>query len=1693
MNNIKKIFTYFLFLSIFTFFLTLPTVSCSENKAPRGTKGISHITEKESHKEKSENKSIVLRLNKIQFDPLKELPSDYKELLSKKTQKKEQSGYYIVQFDGPIVNSWKKSLENEGVTLFDYVPDFAFIVKMHPVKEPVVRHMPHVRWVGFYEPLFRISLSAEEKMLLNLSDNKQNKNGKTSSLYVQVFPGENIEHIKKEIIHLGGDVLNVSETKWKNTLRVSIPSQRIKDLPLISGVKWIEPVPQWMLLNNISTDIINVRVPRNHYGLYGENQLIAICDTGLDKGSSSPGNLHDDFEDGTGGSRVEQIIDLVGDGAEDINSGHGTHMAGAVLGSGILSGCSPSMNSFPDTCYAGIAPKAHLIFQAVENDSGNTLAGIPVDLYTNLFQVADNAGAHIHLNSWGTDTMDGINGASQYTSASEDVDQYMWDNPDFLIIFAAGNWGSDLDGDGVIDLSNLSSPATAKNCITVGASEGLRTSGEGHDSPWGAAWPYGSGSIWELIFSVDPISSDHVSDTPQGIAAFSSRGPVIDGRYKPDLVAPGTNILSTRSSAASGTLWGTFDSKYLWGGGTSVAAAYVAGTAALMREYLTKEKGITSPSAALIKAALLNSAQDISPGQYGTGAAQEIPNPPVPDNVQGWGRINLGNGVYPASPFNILYYDIQNSLNTDELDEFIINVSDSSKPLKVNLVWTDYPGTPAAQGGLVNDLDLEVIAPSQEVHYPDNALQKSTIETIIYDKNTPADNNSIQKRAVRFTPPAYPVYLDSTSFHFNNPPPDDPEPGSDRDVDIVVYDDDGSGRLPGTELFKKTLSYVPTGWHTIAIPNVTINEGDFYIAIEKKSSRQDITIDTEPNPLYSDRGYFFDEASSSWAESSFLPYIRAHVRSTDISPNYDRVNNAVGLTLDTPEAGQYTIKVTGRNVPQGPQSYALVVSGNIFIEHTLDVTIEGQETGSVTTRDNRIDCTTSGDECAEGYPEDTEVILTAVADGGSEFSSWSGCDTENGAECTVTMNADKTITATFDSAQHTLTLEKSGPGTGAVTSQDGGINCDGICTDDTADYTHNSIVKLTSIPAPGFTFSRWEGCNSVSPDNTECTITMDSDKTITAAFTSANPDIHTVTVNSLGTGAGKVTSNPPGIDCGQDCREDYTHGTTVTLQAEADTDSLFTGWSGGGCMGSDDCIMDVDESKTVTALFSLIPQNTLIVNIAGTGSGFVSSDDDRVNCDKDQCSQDYNEPKTVTLSAMADPGSEFSGWSGSGCSSTSICTVNVQGSKTVTAGFSLIPEYSLIVTKTGDGQGAVISNDGLLNCGGTCSHDYTKGTEVTLSATALEDSLFEGWSGGGCSGTNPCTLNIDSAKAVTAVFSLIPEYSLIIAKAGTGKGTVTSDDALINCGDTCTEDYDEGTEITLTATGNEGTVFMGWSGSGCSGTNPCTLTMDNAKAVTAFFSLVTDYTLIVTKTGMGDGLITSDDGFLDCGMECMRTYAKGTEVTITASADKRSVFTGWSGSGCASTEPCTVTMNSPQAVTATFAPIPDHMLTIEKAGLGTGLVISEDGQVICGEKCTGKYIHGSEATLTANADADAVFLGWFGGGCSGKDPCTVTINKAKTVTAMFSLLPEYTLIITKVGQGSGTVTSDDAIIACGDVCMHNYVEGTTVTLMATPSEGSLFTGWSGSGCSDEGICTVTMDSAKAVTAAFEPVPGYSSQ
>ena len=244
--------------------------------------------------------------------------------------------------------------------------------------------------------------------------------------------------------------------------------------------------------------------------------------------------------------------------------------------------------------------------------------------------------------------------------------------------------------------------------------------------------------------------------------------------------------------------------------------------------------------------------------------------------------------------------------------------------------------------------------------------------------------------------------------------------------------------------------------------------------------------------------------------------------------------------------------------------------------------------------------------------------------------------------------------------------------------------------------------------------------------------------------------------------------------------------------------------------------------------------------------------------------------------------------------------------------------FQLSVQIAGTGTGTVSSTPSGINCGSDCKANFDDGTSVTLTPTATDGSTFAGW-GGACSGTSSCKLTISANTSVTATFTAAappPTSTLTVDLAGTGSGSVTSSPSGISCGTQCSATYDNGTQVTLSATPVAGSTFTGWGGA-CTGTAPCVVTVNTNTSVTATFS-GTAVTLSVTLAGNGSGTVTSSPAGINCGSTCSAPFNSGTQVTLTATPAQGSTFAGYSGGGCTSNPSCLLTLTANTQVTATF-------------------------------------------------------------------------------------------------------------------------------------------------------------------------------
>ena len=486
------------------------------------------------------------------------------------------------------------------------------------------------------------------------------------------------------LLHRGQDLAKVK--RWLEKRRIPIAlaiSRKIRffalrsspQLPEIARLPEVSAVDEYVppkLSNDRARQVLGIDGSTTPLiAQTGKGQVVAVADSGLDKN-------HPDF-----GDRIASLIARGRPGDPSDPHGHGTHVAGSIAGSGQASGGS----------VRGTAPEAKLIFQSIMDALGE-LSGLDPEL-ADLFDEAYKAGARIHSNSWGAAA------ESAYRVSSIEVDEYVYDHPDLLVVIAAGNAGVAANAlnspRGFVDLQSLDAPATAKNALTVGASRNDR---KFRPQPrWGEWYPE--------EFPDDPICSEPISGDPEAMAAFSGRGPCDETvRIKPDVVAPGTFILSTKASTApAANFWPppAQNARYAYMGGTSMATPLVAGCAALVRQYYVKSRKHT-PSAALVKATLVNGARWLR-------AANSIATNKVAPNVdQGFGRVHLPWTIPSAGEpdFDLLYAD---EWTTDKQalafpgDAYQFTFKATGKgPLRLCMAWSDPPGR-GVQNSLVLTLE----------------------------------------------------------------------------------------------------------------------------------------------------------------------------------------------------------------------------------------------------------------------------------------------------------------------------------------------------------------------------------------------------------------------------------------------------------------------------------------------------------------------------------------------------------------------------------------------------------------------------------------------------------------------------------------------------------------------------------------------------------------------------------------------------------------------------------------------------------------------------------------------------------------------------------------------------------------------------------------------------------------------------
>ena len=750
----------------------------------------------------------------------------------------DEPGAWIVQAKGQTTPEFRSMLTAAGAQIVSYIPNNAYLVtgskavadSLHGKAQAVLAYEP------YYKLKSSLLRSAAQMELLP----------KNTLLRVLLFPGETTPTINA-LAGMGSEIVDETRSPFGPIVTVRPQPNALPGIARIPGVQVVELARERIPANDRSRVAIaistNTVTTENHFGLTGANVLVNVNDTGIDAS-------HPDLA-----GRVIPDPFWTDPGFLVDSNGHGTHVAGIIAGSGInsttITNPAGSVTPVVASQFRGKAPGAKLF----------SMPFFAPDVY--LQETAARTNAFVSNNSWQYRSAYEYDlAAASYDAAVRDALPTETGSQPLLFVFPAGNSGGNSSASATGNADSIVSPGTAKNVITVGAVEQLRGI---------------TNEVWECYDFQGQVGCQTnrpwagETDTEDEVAGYSSRGNVgisiegEDGRFKPDLVAPGAMVISTRSASwdvdtyynktnresrtfselvvEPGGLWGNGlrvpvnavelrlsigpgidgfvpnlpiyvrqstpptnspggydvmgmnevvlprdyplvpDSNYYYAvgndssnlvsfsitqtlattnssnyeevlkglndqlgpfyryeSGSSMAAAQVAGTLALMQEFFEQRLGRTN-SPALMKALLINGSRPINNDLYDLHPNTEL-------NSQGWGIANITNILHGAladsaatNTSSLLYFD-QNpdtalATGTSHTYPLVVNPDGEPDSIRITLVWTDPPGNPAASIKLVNDLDLIVTNLDTGDVYFGNDIPKQSIFNLPWDTNLP--------------------------------------------------------------------------------------------------------------------------------------------------------------------------------------------------------------------------------------------------------------------------------------------------------------------------------------------------------------------------------------------------------------------------------------------------------------------------------------------------------------------------------------------------------------------------------------------------------------------------------------------------------------------------------------------------------------------------------------------------------------------------------------------------------------------------------------------------------------------------------------------------------------------------------------------------------------------------------------------
>lgn len=605
---------------------------------------------------------------------------------------------HLIQFVGPIKDGWLDAVRASGVVPVQYLANNAYLVWADAAgrgqMNGLAEQREFVQYSASYHPAFKLGPSIEKRILSGADPSE------ILPVVIQLY-----DHPGKEAsLDLIAQLTLEHLTDWYPILNFQnrIIRVRATDLETIAGlpdVVWLGEYFPRELLDEVQTQTLAGNLDESRSGPNGpgyqdwldalgfsqnpaDYPVVSVTDDGIGNGATTNGagdpaltRLGDGLS-----SRVSFAKNCTSDAAPDGQRGHGH------INASIISGYDSRMGfpfRYPGDYQRGqgVNPYGRTGNTKIFSNNG------PYDLRAcgnsdaGLITSQQDNGALISSNSWGCSRCAGTydDAAQAYDAAVRDADPDEAGNQQMVFVFSAGNGGP--------TAATIGSPANGKNMITVGASENRRPADEDGN--------------WTDGCHIGPSDADNAMD----VASFSSRGPAPGGRAKPEVIAPGTHIQGTASTATGYNGLGTCDQYrpsgqrlFAASSGTSHSTPAVAGLASLYYWWLATHYGLATPSPAMIKAYLLSHLT------YLTGVAA---NDSLPSPNQGYGMPNM-KLAFDTTP-RLLLDQTHIFTSTGQTWTWSGGVADPSKPLRIVLAYTDAPGA-LGTSPQVNDLDLSLVA-----------------------------------------------------------------------------------------------------------------------------------------------------------------------------------------------------------------------------------------------------------------------------------------------------------------------------------------------------------------------------------------------------------------------------------------------------------------------------------------------------------------------------------------------------------------------------------------------------------------------------------------------------------------------------------------------------------------------------------------------------------------------------------------------------------------------------------------------------------------------------------------------------------------------------------------------------------------------------------------------------------------------